>query len=287
MRKVAPPGHNARSTFELCVSSVKDEVLRDRLLSVAGRVEEAETVYGSHGNAATFHQISPESIINNCVTSEEMIKVYTGQLSRAGSPSRYIYDAIRIAAKICPLCGVRDVKTLDHYLPKSVHPVYSVTPLNLIPSCTDCNKAKSNKHPTSDINQTLHPYYDDVSDEAWLKATVIRGAAPVIRFEAAPPSGWSELKQKRVIVHFRIFELGELYSINAAQELGEIEYGLLGLSPVDVKRQTRDMAESCLASDLNSWRGAFYRALAESEWFCTEGYLCISDRFPHRLPETQ
>lgn len=40
----------------------------------------------------------------------------------------------------CPLCGINDVTDIDHYMPRSVFPEYSVHPFNLIPICHECNK---------------------------------------------------------------------------------------------------------------------------------------------------
>ena len=90
MKRVAQPGHTARTTFELCVSSVKDVSFRERLRCVAARIDQAEDEYRTYGHTAAFHEIIPESAIDNRVTKEEMIKMYTGQLSRLGSPSRHI-----------------------------------------------------------------------------------------------------------------------------------------------------------------------------------------------------
>ena len=74
-----------------------------------------------------------------------MVRVYDGRMAAQGSPGRTIYDAIKLASPngLCPLCGQRVVATLDHYLPKSRYAALAVNPANLIPACSDCNKAKS------------------------------------------------------------------------------------------------------------------------------------------------
>ena len=43
----------------------------------------------------------------------------------------------------CPICGIGQASTLDHYLAKTIYPTYAVTPYNLVPVCKDCNFAKS------------------------------------------------------------------------------------------------------------------------------------------------
>src|SRR5262245_19880217 len=80
----------------------------------------------------------------------EMVAVYDNRLVKKTAPGRRIYDKIFTSAPNdkCPLCGHRNVKTLDHYLPKALFPALTVTPINLIPACSDCNKAKLSTAPT-------------------------------------------------------------------------------------------------------------------------------------------
>ena len=95
------------------------------------------------------------------------MRVYDGRMAAQGSPGRAIYDAIKVGSPngLCPLCGQRVVATLDHYLPKSRYAALAVNPANLIPACSDCNKAKSDA-----VADTLHPYYDNIENDLWLRA---------------------------------------------------------------------------------------------------------------------
>ena len=107
-----------------------------------------------------------------------MIKVYTNRMAKEGAPGRPVYNALKLAARRCPLCGHRDVSTLDHYLPKTAFPLLCVTPSNLVPACSDCNKVKSDALPATAADQTLHPYFDDADQDAWLKAEVVQARRP-------------------------------------------------------------------------------------------------------------
>ena len=58
----------------------------------------------------------------------------------------------------CPICEQnRPNMTIDHVLPKSKFSQYTVTPVNLVPMCLDCNKSKG------DSEIFFHPYYQDFS----------------------------------------------------------------------------------------------------------------------------
>ena len=103
-------------------------------------------------------------------------------------------------------------------------------------------------------------------------------------FGPAPPSHWPDVKKRRLYKHFAVFELGKLYSIQAAVELGDIRERLHRDAAREgaqgVKRLLQEDALSRQARDKNSWRSAFYIALAESDWFCSEGYRKIPEPGP-------
>ena len=283
MKSLPKPAYAARATLELCADNLEDEDLRDRLKEIADDVEKAETTYEECGKNAKLFTIPQADNIAGKVTMGEMRRLYKGTFSRDETPTRAIYDELKAAPKsdICPLCAQRVVATLDHYLAQSKHPVYAVTPLNLVPACSDCNKIKLAKQATKASEQTLHPYFDSVDDEVWLVAKVKEIVPPALEFRAVPPAAWDDLKRERLCHHFRAFGLAKLYAIQAAVELTDIRDRLLKAGatdgPAGVRQDLEDSAVSRRKAQKNSWRAAFYAALAESEWFCAEGYTYIPE----------
>jgi hypothetical protein len=278
MRSLAAPEYDARSTFELCAKNVRDKEFRRRLESVADDIQTAEQTYKERAKDAVLFTIAEADNVAGIVAGDEMVTLYTGTFSRQKTPPRIIYDTIKSAPKqsICPLCAHRVVMTLDHYLAKSRHPALSVTPVNLVPACTDCNKIKPNTPPASASEQTLHPYFDNVDDEVWLVASVKEVEPAVVQFEAIPPATWNGIIGSRLRNHFRIFELGKLYSIQAAVELTNISDRLEKIAerggPAGVRSHLQEEAGSRRSAAKNSWRAATYEALANSNWFCTVGF---------------
>jgi 5-methylcytosine-specific restriction endonuclease McrA len=281
MRSLAKPDYDARSTFELCIENIRDDDFREKLKSVADDIETAETTYIQLGQDAQLFTIAEAGSIAGTVTSAEMGTLYKGTFSRQDTPPRAIYDEIKAAPtnSICPLCGHRVVTTLDHYLAKSRHPALAVTPVNLVPACSDCNKLKLNRQPAQASDQTLHPYFDNVDDEVWLVAGVKEIGPPVVEFEAAPPPAWPELKGTRLRNHFRVFQLAELYSIQAAVELVNMRDNLEMIAErggaAGVQKHLEEQAGSRRKVANNSWQSATYEALAKSDWFCTTGFTLI------------
>ncbi|MFJ4518444.1 HNH endonuclease [Streptomyces sp. NPDC088816] len=215
------------------------------------------------------------------MTTQEMIAVYTNRMAKKQAAGRPIYDDLILAAKDgrCPLCGQRPVSTLDHHLPKTLYPALAVDPLNLVPSCADCNKLKLDVTPRSSEEETLHPYFDDVEHDSWLKAEVIEVAPAALRFFVDPPAAWSPTLIRRARLHFKTFGMASLYASQAAQELGNIKYYLTQLYEVGQKRGAQrvqdhlaEQAESRRRAHINSWQSATYQALADSAWYCDGGF---------------
>lgn len=281
MRPLPKPNFDGQTTYQTCRESVRDPGLAARLESVTPQIVLAAQTYAVSGDAGTLFSILPSNDIEGVVTTDEMRALYKGAMSRSRARGRPIYDAIRAGAigGICPLCGQRDASTLDHYLPQSKHPTLTVLPLNLVPACSDCNKAKRDIQPREFGEQTLHPYFDRLPAEAWLHATVVPGERVVVRYAAEAPNSWHEAWRARVKRHFDTFELGRLYGTHAASELVNIRYGLMSIGPTlgaeGIRGHLAVQAESRRQAFINSWQSALYAALAGSEWFCQEGYTRI------------
>ncbi|OIQ19966.1 MAG: hypothetical protein BM556_05615 [Bacteriovorax sp. MedPE-SWde] len=63
----------------------------------------------------------------------------------------------------CPFCGFGEITDVDHFLPSSSYPEYSIYTNNLIPSCHRCNNLKNN---SGLVN--FHPYFDNVINSEFL-----------------------------------------------------------------------------------------------------------------------
>lgn len=134
----------------------------------------------------TLHNGNPWSVVQPSIT--EHLKV--GLRSHYTSPPtslKYLSKLRKSSPDVCPMCGGFHPTTLDHYLPKTVYPVWSIFSKNLIPAC-GCNTARGDvvKAPNRPSVRVLHPYFDDFirdrvltteithsHDFKWLKAKVV------------------------------------------------------------------------------------------------------------------
>jgi 5-methylcytosine-specific restriction endonuclease McrA len=273
MWTVPIPAHPAAPVYQSCIRGIRDQDLKDRLEKATESVTKADLNYRRAGAARACGGLPCADFELPDVTAKEMTWLYENKMVGKKAPGRPVYDAIRAASPQgrCPLCGHRDVTTVDHYLPKSAYAALAVNPANLIPACSECNRMKS-----AAVLDTLHPYYDNVERERWLSAQVLETSPPAVEFAVQPPESWPDGLSDRVRRHFATFELGLLYSMQAAREISGIKARLDWLlregGSAAVRDHLRQDAASRQQAGLNSWQAACYVALAASDWLCAGGF---------------
>lgn len=277
MWKLEKPVRAAGPTYATCISRV-NAGLKARLDAVKQDIVDASNAFETAADTASLHTLPHPSLVGGDITKTEMVAVYTDRFAKKGSAGRHIYDELFTAPRHgrCPLCGERSVSTLDHHLPKAHYIALAVAPLNLVPACFDCNRAKLEMVPQCSEEETLHPYFDDVENELWVKALVLQMAPAALRFFVEPPDNWDILKSDRVRHHFKTLRLAALYAAVSAEELSNIRYELSGLYDKGgtefVREHLLDRAESCRRNHVNSWQTATYAAISNDAWFCGGGF---------------
>jgi hypothetical protein len=278
MWKVDRPAHSARESYLQCTKRVKNVDLRHRLAGVVGDIDAASAKYERAASAAAIHTLDPNDFDLQGVSNEEMITVYESRMAKKGAPGRAIYDSLLLAPLLgrCPVCGVRQVSTLDHHVPKTRFTALAVDPLNLIACCAECNKVKANSLSSSPDTEAIHPYFDAIDGDQWLRATLIEESPASLGFYVDPPSTWDSTLVDRVNNHFNRFALAPLYAVQAAQELASTRHYLSGLL-IDagrgaVQNHLERMAASCRHDALNNWKTAMYEAVSTSDWYCAGGF---------------
>ena len=275
MIKIAKPTFKVKEVFSACTDTVHNTVNKANLENCSDTLIAAETEFEDKFPKYEIYQIAQQSVVHGIINADHMKVVYDYRLVQK---VRHYYDTIFNSAPYgkCPLCSVKDVETLDHYLPKMKFPSLAVTPINLIPACFRCNKGKSVDCPTSSENQTLHPYYDDVENEPWIKASILRTSPLSFQYFVSPPIGWSQVLMARAQIHFDAFHLNELFSGHANQELRGSKKQLITLfnkDPELLRGHLKEGFESRLELGINSWQAVLYSTLLNDDWFCGGGVL--------------
>jgi len=276
MRSIPAPKYDVLSVYELCVNSISDEDLKSRLSALSTDIVSSAQDYENKANSKSLYTIPPSTckkheIVLGTVTKKELMSVYSSHMVGSNKPARSVYDSLVQSEHLngrCPFCAIGDATTLDHYLPKTKFPQLSVTPLNLVPACKDCNTGKSATIALTPEEQALHPYFDHAQfiNEQWIFAEVRNTMPESVHYFVTPPANWDSISKQRVRAHFSDFNLSHRYSILAAEELSGRRHVLelfKNQFGVDfVISMLKEETVSHASVHINSWQTALYQALS-------------------------
>lgn len=266
MKNIPKPTVDFSELYNVCVQG-KQEPARSALLSIHELVVDNAQNYdvaARQQQLFTLAKLSPAAVSKS--QKAELNKLYDDKLVRG--PGRDIYDKILIAGIRCPLCGHGISRTLDHYLPKDVDlfPELSIHPANLIPACRDCNSLKSNDAPSSNDDQYIHPYFDDIESYIWLEAQTTYSSNGYLTVTYAVSNGVVDAGMRsRIHFQFDKLQLNRVYSIQSATEISGRQQqwqktyqraGILG-----IREEINNEMTSRALENKNSWQAALYRCL--------------------------
>ncbi|MCZ4103410.1 HNH endonuclease [Streptomyces sp. H39-C1] len=284
MQHLDPPAFDARDVYTTCIANARFRT-RKRLEAFTDDVADAAEVYEGAARGQALHTLTGLAAQPHALANRKVLEgVYTDRMVRERSPGRRIYEALRGTTddegrrreNRCPLCGEGLVTTLDHHLPKSHYPLLSVVPVNLVPACGDCNKIKLDTIPSSAGDQTLHPYFDDFSHYAWLRARIRRprGSEKLsVKFFVAPHPEWDATLTARLGSHLKVFDLDFRYSLLVSSHIAATNHELMIMPSKYIAPMLARRAEGwrCRGNP-NTMGCALFKALAADEWYVNGGW---------------
>lgn len=206
---------------------------------------------------------------------------YKDKFAKKGSPGREYYDHIlyeglRHGDGFCPICEIGRPSELDHYLPKSSFPALAVTPSNLVPICSECNKItrKGAYSPNTQEESLYHPYFEEPPTRIWLIAEIIFGQGPCVVYGVEPLDPICHRLERMMTV----YGLGERYGVRAVELLCSkraMHIEMLDLGGIDeLKLELSSLSKSARAYRLNGWDAALWSAAVRqidqyAEWLKT------------------
>ena len=285
MRLLPTPTDDQAAVFALCINSISNMELRNRLEAISLHFNAAAQDYFARGQLRQLYLIpavnlKDDAIVVGAVTKAELKSAYSDHMVGKGKPAREIYDRLILSAPFrrCPYCGIGHTTTLDHYLPKAKFPLLSVVTLNLVPSCKDCNTDKRISFATTETEQTLHPYFEQnaVIDEQWLYAHLNQSNPPVLEFFVSAPAHWPNILKDRVAAHFTSYNLKARYSLEASNGLATLRDTLDLIWEKAGEQGVREHLNATAAGHArrhaNAWDTAMYQTLAGNHWYCAGGF---------------
>ena len=285
MIRLAKPRYSCEEAVDECVNGITgDALLRQKLTDSKQDLTTIEASYLEAIVNCTAHTIEPinntrrdqDPVAINTLKKSEMIKIYDQYFVPKAKPARKIYDALLNAAKEkCPFCGgIGTPHNLDHFLPKTYFPQFSILPSNLVPACRDCNMGgKAHAYATSAEDQIIQPYADNEQFfiEQWIYATyneVPSDEPGEFEYYTSPPNTWSDVDKQRVRKHFDDFNIARRYATKAAELLGITlaQMKLVKQEGLDNQQIITALLQPGIenAPFVNHWQSSMFQALINS-----------------------
>lgn len=269
MRSLELPLRNEHADLQACIErrAPRARAVLERLLGV---VHDAYSRYED--------VVLGDDLPATIDSSDAQVLRDTFRLLDAGRPMAQLRrDLLSIGSNDrCPMCDRVPVSALDHHLPKSSFPHYSVMPRNLVPICDRCNRAKRDALRTSRSSRFFHPYYDATSSTQLLDVSVEIEPILYIKFGIRRDGPDREIAE---VMHFTLTQLGldRYYEGEAYDDLGDLsgslENSFQAAGGPGVRAHLLGIQESCSTQKgPNYWRSALYGSLAEHQGFCEGGY---------------
>lgn len=183
----------------------------------------------------------------------------------------------------CPMCGVSRASAIDHYLPKSLYPEFSIYAFNLIPICPRCNELKSDRCQNNSPHEFFHVYLDFEPDYPLICATIETNPDLKIRYFVNPARSESDHLTIAFARQFEILELERHFVNEAIGELfGQYDVFLSVFNDEGSRGLTKLVRAISKTSERvwghNYWRTALYAGLVRSHDFKNGRFECLGPR---------
>lgn len=161
MKQLPLPAADPLAHFD-AIAAVKRKGRATRLTALRPKIE---ALYGDYSRCAPDLASLPEQLAATLSTidRDDLLRCYTVTTC---APRSALVARIFQVTQLCPYCGINQVHTLDHYLPKIGHEQYAIFPPNIIPSCGDCNTRRGERWQDAGRRTTLHFYFDPIDEDA-------------------------------------------------------------------------------------------------------------------------
>lgn len=269
LTKLPIPAYSSIALYSSMLQNADSDDLNE-LKGFATTFSSACAAYDQHGGSSahivplTTTTVEFKTAIDNC---------YKRLGNKQITPS-YLRDLLIHAVPRCPYCGIGETAVLDHVLPRSVWPEFTIHIRNLVPACGKCNGHKSNRSFLISNWSYRHPYFDSELTEHFLFARpLIRGKNIRYEFWVAQPSKLSATTFLSIEKAFETFDLANRFSRQSVATLSDRSYKLKqlfkDLGAVGVKEYL--LGESLSLSHSrgpNHWEAVLFRDLAANVQYC-------------------
>ena len=198
--------------FAVYKEAVKNKTDKDKkriLNSVEDKIELQYEVYLDKFQNKKIFEVISESFSD--LEKATLIDLYQYKSSIIKKIKNKILDSqvITISAT-CQYCTLNSINSLDHFIPKSDFPEFSVNPLNLFPCCPECNFKKNNLCFNGEESLFLNLYLDELPEKEYLRADFdFSDEIPLVTFSLHNPDNIEVNLYRTICSHYERLNLLE------------------------------------------------------------------------------
>ncbi len=167
MRKIR---HYEGDCFEFhkkVVERKESDVLKKHITTINDDIKVQYNNYDTAFGKDTLRSLVPLNLTKE--TKDELKSLYSYDAYIFRKLKRILtVDKNNRLDNLCPNCTINTINSFDHYLPQSEFAEYVDNPINLIPSCTECNGHKSSVWKKDGKRLFLNLYLDDLPSVQYL-----------------------------------------------------------------------------------------------------------------------
>lgn len=194
-----------------------------------------------------------------------LIDGYDGRTAEMKRLLASMVDSLPAAnADLCPYCSLDQNPDLDHFLPKTRFPEFSLYARNLFPICTHCNRKKLNSVKTRNGDRIfLNPALEPSIDHPIIEASIVYPGQKVFVTYALNDQGLLPATERAIAErHFERLGLAARYRKRAHGFLAALKNSMRGMSAT-VKAQAlqNKINGAPLGRPVNDWEPALARAI--------------------------
>jgi len=170
----------------------------------------------------------------------------------------------------CQYCGIDQVHSLDHYLPKSLFAEFAVYPRNLVPCCPTCNTRRNpaKRWRIRGRRVHVHFYADLIEQRPLLAVSITLGTKPGGQYRLLAKSadpGFAGLYAR----HVGQLRLLGRFEREAATVLSSLQISVRERPPESVDALRKRLEGEAIAwqelGGINHWKAVLYRTLVGSD----------------------
>ena len=173
MKNLIPYPDNCFDVHTKAVNAKNKGERKTRLQNIGLIIEEEYKIYSALFKKNELNSLVSNSELNEKIIQSDLLSLYGFQSNTIKILREKIRNLQPSTIRItCQNCTIDTVGTLDHVLPKTAYPGFSVNPLNLFPCCSKCNSYKLDSISSTTNQKFLNLYLDELPEEQYLFVNV-------------------------------------------------------------------------------------------------------------------